>query len=278
MRRRQSIYRQGFMCAAAFGFAYSAHAQAPSVPAQPQPAAVTSPAAPVPVPVRPLPPTIEEREDPFQPPPTEAEKRAEEERRLRELVRPLIDQMRDSINQGVNGQIQEGLRSAIEEFGRQGREAQPQGSGKPGKRVKAPGEAVDKPDPDDEKAEKAEARAQAALEKATEMASDPDPLKRQEGRARLEQIRRGQMPKWSSSEGVFFIGCINKRKLYRDRFGDIFQSELWFNGSSGAGGTSANSYAAAARPGGGQQTASAGAAPVGAGASSNVAAVDPCAD
>lgn len=275
MRRRQSIYRQGLMCAAAFGYAVSAHAQAPSVPPQPQPAAVTSPAA-VPVPVRPLPPTIEEREDPFQPPPTEAEKRAEEERRLRELVRPLIEQMRDSINQGVNGQIQDGLRSAIEEYGRQGREAQPQGAGKPGKRVKAPGDGADKPDPEDEKAEKAEAKAQAALEKATEMASDPDPLKRQEGRARLEQIRRGQMPKWSSSEGVFFIGCINKRKLYRDRFGDIFQSELWFNGSSGAGGTSANSYAAAARPAG-QQTANA-SAPVGAGPSSNVAAVDPCAD
>jgi TolA-binding protein len=264
------------MCAAAFGFAVSAQAQTPPVPvpAQAQPAAVTAP------PVRPLPPTVEERDDPFQPPPTEVEKRAEDERRLRDLMRPLIDQMRESINQGVNNQIQDGVRGALEEYGRQSREVQQGAAGKPGKsgktRASAGADGADRSDPEDDKDDKAEARLQAALEKATEMAKDADPFKRQEGLARLEQIRRGQMPKWSSSEGVFFIGCINKRKLYRDRFGDIFHSELWFNGSSGAGGTGGNSYAAAARPAG-QQTASA-SAPVGSGATANVASVDPCAD
>jgi hypothetical protein len=263
------IYRQGFMCAVAFGFATSAHAQDQAAP--PQPAAVTAPA----IPARPVPPTIEEREDPFQPPATEAEKRAEEERRLRDLVRPLIEQMRESINQGVNGQIQEGVRGAIEEYGRQNRQGQPTQpaslpkAGKSAKSGRLSGDGTDKPDPEDEKAEKAEAMMQAAIEKATEMTSDPDPLKRQEGRARLEQIRRGQMPKWSSSEGIFFIGCINKRKLYRDRFGDIFQSELWFNGSSGAGGAGGSSNAAAARPAG---------AGTSAGTAGNVASVDPCTD
>lgn len=261
------------MCAAAFGFVVSAHAQAPGQQPPGQSPAVAVPAQAV---VRPLPPTVEERDDPFQPPPTEAERRAEDERRIRDMVRPMIEQMRESINQGVSGQIQDGVRGALEEFGRQNREVQQGKPGKSGKTGKAALGDADKPDPEDEKDEKAEARLQAALEKATEMTKDPDPLKRQEGRARLEQIRRGQMPKWSSSEGVFFMGCINKRKLYRDRFGDIFQSELWFNGSSGAGGTSGNSYAAAARPAG-QQTASAGAS-VGASTTSNVAAVDPCAD
>lgn len=276
MRRRSLIYRQGFMCAAAFSFVAAAHAQGPGHGSSASPPAVAASVPPSPTAIRPLPPTVEERDDPFQPPPTEAEKRAEDERRIRDMVRPMIDQMRESINQGVSGQIQDGVRGALEEYGRQNREVQQSKSGKSGKAGRASAGDADKPDPDDEKEEKAAARLQAALEKAIEMTKDSDPLKRQEGRARLEQIRRGQMPKWSSSEGIFFIGCINNRKLYRDRFGDIFQSELWFNGSSGAGGTSGNSYAAAARHTG-QQTTSAGAS-VGGGATSNVAAVDPCTD
>jgi hypothetical protein len=216
---------------------------------------------------------VEEREDPFSPPPTEAEKRAEEDRRIRDLVRPLIDQMRDGLGQGLNGQVQEAVKGAVEDYLRQSRGGevqQPQGK----KRAKAPGAADDKEDAEDEKAEREERRLEAAVAKATEMAGDADPARREEGRARLEQIRRGRMPKWSSGEGVFFIGCINKRKLYRDRYGDIFQSELWFNGSSGAGGIGGNAYAAAARSG--QQTAAAGAPP--AGQQGGSASLDPCSD
>lgn len=280
MRRRSWICLQGFLCAATLGIAA---AGAQTAPPPPVAAPVVPAAVPSVPPSRPLPPTVEEREDPFQPPPTEAERRAEEERRLRDLMRPMIEQMRESIRQGLDGQVQEGVRGAVEEIRSRANQQQqqqaavpaapPPAGGKPSKTRTGAGPSDEKMDEEIEKAAREEARMQAALEKANELARDPDPDKRVRGRAALEMIRRGSMPKWSSNEGVFFIGCVNKRKLYRDKFGQVFESELWFNGSSGAGGTGGNSYAAAARPAG-QQTASA----AGPSAIANVATVDPCAD
>ncbi|WP_456717343.1 MULTISPECIES: hypothetical protein [unclassified Bradyrhizobium] len=213
---------------------------------------------------------MEEREDPFSPSPTDAERRAEDDRRVRELVQPMINQMRDAISQGMGAQIDQSMQKALESMKRP--EASIPGAG-PGGAVKAGGERA--ASPEQQKEEEAEARAQEQYAKAMALVEDPDPAKRSLGRALLEQYGRRIMPRWSSGSGVYFIGCVNRKRMYRDKFGDVFISEFWFDGSAGAGNTTGGSgvtqTTAARQP---QQRVASGAT----GGHGSALAVDPCAD
>jgi hypothetical protein len=126
-----------------------------------------------------------------------------------------------------------------------------------------------------QKEEEAEARSQEQYAKALALAEDPNPAKRSLGRALLEQYGRGIMPRWSSASGVYFIGCVNKKRMYRDKFGDVFSSEFWFDGSAGAGnstgGTGVTQTTAARQP---QQRVASGASS----GQGSALALDPCAD
>jgi hypothetical protein len=284
MRQRLSIVCKGFVygvCVAALLPFASAVAQGPNVAMQPPPApVVTAPAttaAPppaAPTAIKPVvTPSMEEREDPFSPSLTDAERRAEDDRRVRELVQPMINQMRDAISQGMGAQIEQSMQKSLETMKR------PDGS-VPGAGLGGPVKGGDhsSSSADQQKEEEAEARAQEQYAKAMALAEDPNPAKRSLGRALLEQYGRGIMPRWSSANGVYFIGCVNKKRMYRDKFGDVFSSEFWFDGSAGAGnstgGTGVTQTTAARQPQQLQQR-------VASGASSGqgpALALDPCAD
>lgn len=226
-----------------------------------------------------VPPTISpDRTDPFSPAPTEFERRREEERRIREILRPMLDQMRDGLAPSINQQIQDAIRSQ-----EPARPKQPDGTPEqpaaPGQ-AKSPGERQILPDKPTEE-DIADAKYEAAYAKAVALSRSPDPIRAEEGKIAIEQLRRSRMARWSSREGVFFIGCINQRKYYRDRSGVVFTSDLWFNGSSGTGGQS-GADAATRTANAGNQSASntrtaAGAGVIGAQAQTNMA-LDPCAD
>jgi hypothetical protein len=231
------------------------------------------PAVQSPVSVPAAPPSVisPDRPDPFAPAPTEFERRREEERRIREIVRPMLDQLRDGITPSIAKEIQDAIKS--QETAKPKPDGQPGADGKP-----APGERrvlSDKPTED----EIADARYEEAYAKAKELSKSPDPIRAEEGKIALEQLRRSRMARWSSQEGVFFIGCINQRKYYRDRFGVVFTSDLWFNGSSGAGnqGTTATRTTNAAAAPNRSISSTTVATSVGPQAQTNMA-LDPCAD
>lgn len=283
MRHRLSILNKGFVygvCVAAILPMAGAKAQGPAVAMQP-PAPVAAPAAATPSApaVRAaVPPSMEEREDPFSPSPTDAERRAEDDRRVRELVQPMINQMRDSISQGMGAQIEQGMQKAIENA--KGSQASLQSgpagvAGAPGVTNPAKGQRDHQLSPDEKQDDESEARAQELVLKAKALIEDPDPKKRSLGRAMLEQHERGLMPRWSSGSGVYFIGCVNKKRMYRDKFGDVFISEFWFDGSAGAGNTTGGTSASQTTAVRQQPQRTASSSSSGQGAS---LALDPCAD
>lgn len=285
MRHRQSIMTKGFVygvCVAALLPLGALRAQGPTPTSQMPAGSVAAPKPPetaIPAPLSPIraavPPAMEEREDPFSPSPTDAERRAEDDRRVRELVQPMINQMRDAISQGMGAQIEQNMQKAIEGMKRPEASLQ---TGPAGTTAGAPGMTKarrDRPTSSEEKQEdEAEARAEDLYAKAKMLIEDPDPKKQALGRAMLEQYDRGAMPRWSSGSGVYFIGCVNKKRMYRDKFGDVFTSEFWFDGSAGAnnttGGTGVTQTTAARQA---QRTASGSSSGQG-----SAMGVDPCAD
>lgn len=283
MRHRRPRMAKGFVygiCVAALLPLGVSRAQGPTTLSQPPAAALPGAKPPEasasPSPIRAaVPPAMEEREDPFSPSPTDAERRAEDDRRVRELVQPMINQMRDAISQGMGAQIEQNMQKAMEGMKRPEASLQ---TGPAGAGAGAPGTTKarrDRPASAEERHEdEAEARAEELYTKAKTLIEDPDPKKQALGRAMLEQYDRGAMPRWSSGSGVYFIGCVNKKRMYRDKFGTLFTSEFWFDGAAGAnnttGGTGVTQTTAARQA---QRTAS-----NSSGGQGSAMGVDPCAD